>query len=59
MYAHGFKVLNVSSPQVCLEMEEHCLHVCVVSGEGLMMVETDDTLSLPSPYVVTRLQTPE
>ena len=51
-------VLNVSS-QVCLEMEEHCLHVCVVSGEGLMMVETDDTLSLPSPYVVTRLQTPE
>ena len=45
--------------QVCLEMEEHCLHVCVVSAEGLMMVETDDTLSLPSPYVVTRLQTPE
>ena len=45
--------------QVCLEMEDHRLHVCVVSAEGLMMVETDDTLSLPSPYTVTQLSTQE
>ena len=36
-------------------MDDRQLHVCVVSGEGLMMVETEETISLPSPYVVTRL----
>ena len=45
--------------QVCLELEAAQLHVCVVSGEGLSMVETEDTISLPAPYVVTRLSTAE
>ena len=46
--------------QVCLQWEaERELQVCVVSGEGLVMVESEDTLSLPLPYVLTRLVTPE
>ena len=39
--------------------EEQKLEVCVVSGEALMMVESEDTISLPLPYVLTRLITPE
>ena len=38
---------------------ERELEVIVVSGEGLMMVENEDTISLPLPYVLTRLVTPE
>ena len=53
------KIYTVTS-QVCVEWEaERELEVCVVSAEGLVMVESEDTISLPLPYVLTRLVTPE
>ena len=53
-------IIFCMTSQVCLQWEaERELQVCVVSGEGLVMVESEDTLSLPLPYVLTRLVTPE
>ena len=53
-------ILFSVTPQVCLSWQaERELEVIVVSGEGLMMVESEDTISLPLPYVLTRLVTPE
>ena len=54
------KILYTVTSQVCVEWEaERELQVCVVSAEGLVMVESEDTISLPLPYVLTRLVTPE
>ena len=54
------KILYTVTSQVCVEWEaERELQVCVVSAEGLVMVESEDTISLPAPYVVTRLSTAE
>ena len=36
-------------------MDPSKLVIRVLSAEGLTMVENEDTLSLPSPYVITRL----
>ena len=56
----GRNIIFPITSQVCLSWKaERELEVIVVSGEGLMMVESEDTISLPLPYVLTRLVTPE
>ena len=42
---------------MCLERGVSDLHVEVVCGEGLPMLETAVTIALPRPYVIIRLVT--
>ena len=41
--------------QFSLILEQCNLYVTVWSAQGLLMIEDEDTLSLPSPYVIVRL----